>query len=371
MTSPNAIPKAWIGEAELMFGDSENEELFLLQPIEMLPSLFIHLEYQGGPGMTHVMHDYVERRRVNGRIVRRRTSDMGPHLRGVSPPFTPSGKAAFARSTDLGADQVVQAGHVGMLMRWRADRETVEKWLPRPLEPTASTDRLYCFLNITQTGVNMWRAPGEAGYDYLRHVTPHHLNWHEALFWIPCQFKGVRLHIGFCIYKDVDHGVVLGMFDGFCTKLARFHVTFPFAAQPLNREMQPGSVAQATVSRFDERIITATFTADRELSRDQIAREFDYDEMLNCAGIRYWPNFADPGGPPLVHDMVMWDMGAGEIPRAWVGEGRIAFTESDYEELHLFRPIEMLPSYFIYLQYQAGTGLCKVLHDYIERPIDN
>jgi hypothetical protein len=186
---------------------------------------------------------------------------------------------------------------------------------------------------------------------------------------LPCKFEGVRGHVHFCIYKDVDHGIPLGMFDGFATKLASFHKTFPFSAQPHNREMGPGGVARATVARFDERIITAQFTGERELSQDEIAAEFDLDEMLNCFGLRFWPDFTNPGGPPLAHDLVMWDMAAGKVSRAWIGEGEIAFGESEYEELYLLRPLEMLPSYFIYLEYQAGSGTCSVIHDYVAEPI--
>jgi hypothetical protein len=123
------------------------------------------------------------------------------------------------------------------------------------------------------------------------------------------------------------------------------------------------------VARLDERVVTARFTAERELTAEEIAGEFDLDELLNSVGLRYWPDFTNPGGPPLVHDLVLWDMGAGRIPRAWIGEGEVSLSDSDYEELHLLRPLEMLPSYFIYLEYQAGAGICRVLHDYVADPI--
>jgi acetoacetate decarboxylase len=365
------IVRAWEGQAALSFGDSESEELDLLAPLEMLPSHFVYLEYQTGVGTARVLHSYIERKRADDRIVRIQKDGMGPSLKGVSPPFTARGTAAFARSTDLGGElgmELAQAGHHGILLRWRADADNVRKLLPPPLEFTS--DRMYCFLNQTQTGINRFKEAGESGLKHLARVNPHHVNWHEALFWIPCAYQGMRAHFDYCIYKDEDHGIVLGMFDGFWTKLVTFHKTFPFPAQPLNREMAPGSVARVTVSRFDEQMVAAEFTCTQELSRDEIRDELDLTgEMLNSTGLRYFPDYANPGGPPLVHDLVMWNMAAGQVSRAWRGDATLTLGKSDYEELHLFEPLEMLPSYYIDLRYQAGPGICKILHDYVADPI--
>jgi hypothetical protein len=372
-----AIPRAWAGEAQLRFGDSDADELDLLQPLEMLPSHFIWLQYRGGPGVARVVHDYVARRVEGGRVTRTSTGAMGPTLRGQSPPFTPSGSAAYLRSTDLGAAAAVQAGHVGILARWRANRTNAERLLPRPLEPSETTDQIYLFLNRTQTGLNTHRPVGAEGADYLRHLNPYHVNWHEALFMIPCLCEGKKAVYVFALYKDVDHGVVLGMADGFWTKLATFHETFPFAPQPLNAVMEPGGVARMNVARFDERIIACEFTATRALTHDETVAAIDLDELLNDIGVRYWPDYARPGEPPLVHDLVLYDMsalgdvghGKGDISRCWEGEITLSFGRSDYEELHLLDPIEALTSHFIYLEYQGAAGGCRVIHDYVASPL--
>jgi hypothetical protein len=364
-----AIPRAWAGDVELSFGSSDADELDLLRPLETLPSHFIWLRYRGGPGVARVVHDYVSRRVDGRRVVRTGNGDMGPHLRGQSPPFTPSGRAAFLRSTDLGASEAVQAGHVGVLARWRANRHNVEMLLPRPLEPSEASEQIYLFLNRTQTALNTHRPAGDAAGEYLKRLNPYHVNWHEALFMIPCMWDGERAVYVFALYKDVDHGVVLGMADGFWTKLASFHETFPFAPQPLNSVMEPGGVARMNVSRFDERIVTCEFTAARELSHEETLAAIDLDELLNDIGVRYWPDYARPGEPPLVHDLVLYDMGSGDITRCWEGEAELSFGRSDYEELHLLDPVEMLPSHFIYLEYQAGTSACRVIHDYVAEPL--
>ena len=365
-----AIPRAWAGDAQLTFGDSDADELDLLRPLEMLPSHFIWLRYRGGPGVARVIHDYVSRRVERGRVIRTPAGDMGPHLRGASPPFTPSGRAAFMRSTDLGASESVQAGHIGILARWRADRRNAEALLPAPLEPSDTTERIYLFLNQTQTALNTHRPAGDVTGEYLRALNPHHVNWHEALFMIPCLCEDKRAVYVFALYKDVDHGVVLGMGDGFWTKLATFHETFPFGPQPLNSQMEPGGVARMHVSRFDERIITCQFTAARELSHEQTVAAIDLDELLGDIGVRWWPDYARPGEPPLAHDLVIYDMGRGDITRCWEGEIELSFGRSDYEELHLLDPLEMLPSHFIHLEYQAGTSACRVVHDYVAEPLD-
>lgn len=367
------IVRAWRGDAVLSFGDSDSEELDLLAPVEMLPSHFVHLEVETGAATAQVIHSYVDREKVGNRIVRTQTDTMGSNLKGVSPPFTPRGTAAFGRSTDLGGEagaELAQAGHHGILLRWRADAETVKKLLPPPLEFTPTSDRIYCFLNQTQTGLNKFREAGESGLKHMTRVNPHHVNWHEALFWIPCAYKGMRAHFDYCLYKDEDHGIVLGMFDGFWTKLVTFHKTFPFATQPLNREMAPGTVSRVSVSRFDEKMVEADFTCTQELSAEEIRDELDLTgEMLNSTGLRYFPDYANPGGPPLVHDLVMWNMAAGHVSRAWRGDVKLTLGTSDYEELHLFEPLEMLPSYYIDLRYKAGPGICKILHDYVAEPI--
>jgi hypothetical protein len=289
---------------------------------------------------------------------------MGPHLTGQSPPFTPRGKAAFMRSTDLSSDaeqEYTQAGHVGLMLRWRMDRRNAEMLLPKPLEPSETTDKPYLFLNQTQTAINM--------HGDLWTLNPHHVVWHEALVNIPCLFEGKKASFIPFLYKDVDHGVYLGMCDGFWTKLATFHETFPFRAQPLNSRLEAGSYARMLVSRFDERLITAEFRATHEVSEHEIGKQIDFDEILNDIGVRFWPDYARPGEAPLVHDLVLWDMATGRIPHAWAGEATLSFGGSDYDELHLLEPLEMLESHFIHLEYQPGPGTCRVLHDYVAEPL--
>jgi hypothetical protein len=363
------ISRAWSGDAGLSFGDSDADELDLLAPVEMLPSFFIELQYRGGPGLVSVIHDYLERDVEGGRVRRRATSDMGPHLRGGAPPFTPSGRASFIRSTDLGAT-LGQSGHVGILARFRVDRANAERLLPRPLAPSEHTDSVFLFLNETQSGFIRHRPAGEVGWDYLRAFNPNHASWHEALLLIPCLCEGRPAAFIPWQYKDQDHAVPLGIFDGYWTKLATFHKTFPFGPQPMNSELHAGDVARYHVSRFDERIISAEFTATRELAREQIARAIPYEELLNGVGVRFWPDYARPGAAPLAHDLVVWGMGDGDIPRAWAGELSLSFTDSDYEELSLLAPLEPLRSHFIYLQYRAGPGKARVVHDYVAAPID-
>ena len=363
------ISNAWIGEAGLRFGGSDADELDLLQPLEMLPSYFIDLRYRGGPGVVSVIHDFVTREVVDGRVRRRSNGDMGPHLRGGSPPFTPSGRAAFVRSTDLGAT-LGQSGHVGILARFRVERANAEALLPRPLEPAADTDRVMLFLNETQSGFIRHRPSGASGWGYLRTFNPAHASWHEALLLIPCLCEGRPAVYVPWQYKDQDHAVPLGMFDGFWTKLARFHKTFPFAPQPLNAELDAGGVARYHVSRFDERIITAQFTAARELSVEEIAAALPLESLVHAVGVRFWPDYARPGAAALAHDLVAWGMGEGAIPRAWAGEATVAFGDSDYEELALLAPLEPLESHFIHLQYRAGPGRARVVHDYVAEPID-
>src|SRR4029077_13948367 len=96
--------------------------------------------------------------------------NMGPYLRGASPPFTPSGKAAFTAanvSYAAPSDARNQAGHAGILVRWRADRRNGESLVPHPLEPNERTDRIVLFLNKTQTGKSR---------EFIQHENPQLVN---------------------------------------------------------------------------------------------------------------------------------------------------------------------------------------------------
>lgn len=276
------------------------------------------------------------------------------------PPFTPTGAASFDRphpsDPPEGARQTTY-WQWGILCRWRTDRPSAEVLLPEPLEPVDETDRPYLFLAETQAGRS------EA------HIADEHpalTNWHDAVFLIPCAYRGVRGVFHWVSYKDfdLDYQIVLGAYQGLTTKLATFAKTFPLASQKLNREMQPGGVAQMVASRFNERIITASFIADRELAGGEIAGSIALDRLMRVVGIRFMPDFHTPGEPPpLVHDLVLWERAEAAVDRAWSGDAHVVLGRSEDEELFLLEPREMLDALFVHLRYRTGRG--RVLHDYL------
>jgi hypothetical protein len=357
--APRGVARAWIGQADLAFGHSPDDELDLLTPQEMLPSYYIHLDYQSGPGLWEVIHDYLDRHVEGGRVVRTRSSDMGPYLRGSSPPFTPSGTAAYTRHAQPGAGHGLDVAHIGLLLRWEAAAERVTALLPRPLEPSPDSGRPFALLSQVQLG-----PLGDAGES----VNPHHMNWHEARFSIPCICAGQDALFEFCVYREQDHGVVRGMFDGQAAKLASFHKTFPFTAQKLNASLAQGGVARFVASRYDERLVSAEFRATRELTEQDLTA-FRPQLLFRRVGIRFWPDYARPGSPPLVHDLVSWQLGSGALTRIWAGDATISLSTSDYEELQLLAPHAMLESYFVCLHYRCAADACAVIHDYVANPL--
>src|SRR5207244_3282693 len=136
----------------------------------------------------------------------------------------------------------------------------------------------------------------------------------------------------------------------------------PFPGQPLNREMQVGSPAHMVVDRFDQRLVTGTFTAERADAEGEI----DTALLLNQIGIRYMPDWAE-GGPPLVHDLVLWNARDRAVSRAWAGRGDVELGVSPDDEVSLLAPQRMLESHFVHLDYRTGPGTCRVIHDYVER----
>jgi hypothetical protein len=341
--------------------------LTLLQPVETLESYYVHLAYELGPSCCAPLHDYLGQAARAGD-----DSTMGPRLKGSSPPFSPSGRSSLCRSTDLGGQsgkQLSQAGHIGIFALFRADRAKVESLIPQPLEPNDASDVVLMFANQTQSGVNLFRE-GDDGMDFLARISPHHINWHEVLFKLYCSYQGQRGMFFPLQYKDRDHSVALGMYDGLVTKLAHIAETYPMAGHQFNDVMAPGRRATLTVARHNERIITVTFDAERELPAADVMDKLDLTgEWTNIYGLRYFPDFAHPHQRPLVHDLVVWDMAAASLARAWAGAATVTFAPSDYEELYLLEPLEMLQSYFVYYQYQAGPGVCRKLHDYVREPL--
>jgi acetoacetate decarboxylase len=350
------LDECWSGTSRVRVSDSIDEELSLLAPRAGAESYYVEFEYSDGPGMCRQLHDY--RAGANGR-----RAASGGALKGASPPFTPSGMASLGRSTNLGGEEgeeLSQAGHVGIYLNWRVDPEKVAQIIPWPLEVIPESERVWLFMNQTQSGINRHNVGGSRSREWLSALRPHHINWHEAMFRIPCAYQGELGYLLYVQYKDRDHSIYLGVFDGFTTKLADFSTTFPMAGHPFNREMAPGSTARIVLSRFNERIMTAEFSATRELARDEIEQG-----DINIVGLRHFPDYTGRGKAPLVHDIVNWHMVNRSYSRAWVGDANITFGKSTFEELYLLEPVEMLPSLFVYLEYQAGPGTAQVVHDYL------
>ncbi|GAA2122659.1 acetoacetate decarboxylase family protein [Nocardioides bigeumensis] len=292
-----------------------------------------------------------------------RTTLAGDALRGSSPPFNASGRAAtlgWGRSSE-DDETPIKAGHVGMYIHWRADLEGVREFLPPPFELNDESDRIWLFMNQTQTGVNKHRGEGAEGATaFLADVEPHHMNWHEAMFRIPCSIGGQRGYLLHLQYKDHDHSLHLGFHNGFTTKRATFVERFPLHFGLDDPEFVAGEPAEMCVSRRGQRIVTASFSAQRELTEAE--RETG---GISIFGTRFFPDLTRSGAPPLVHDVVEWRMAGRRYARGWSGEGRITFGGGADEQLTLLEPVEMLPSLFVHLQYQSGLGTCRQVHDYV------
>src|SRR4051794_2495714 len=109
-------------------------------------------------------------------------SSMGPHLKGFAPPFTPTGNASFLPSERFTGDKpTFRPRHVGIIARFLADKDYLEKLLPQPLEMRENTPEVSIFVNETIfTGTSI----------ALETVEPSEHRIREALIVIPCQFKG-------------------------------------------------------------------------------------------------------------------------------------------------------------------------------------
>jgi hypothetical protein len=353
------VPYVWAGDAHLDLVESPDDEVSLLTPTHMLTSHYAHITYRVGPGTCRRIHDYLEPQGA---------ASIGSVLRGASPPFTPSGRTAIAASTPMGS-RPGQAGHMGILAFFRVDRANVESLLPPPLEPVHDSDIVSIFLNQTQSGLNRHWPDDDESMAFVAHLSPHHVNWHEAFVKIPASIEGRRVYLFTFLHVDVEFKIVQGIYNGFVAKLASFRTLYPMEGHPWNDTMGAGRIAKAVVSRHDQRLITLSFEAEDEVSESGRRKIVPWENWTRNCGIRAFPDYARPGGAPLVHQLVMWDMQGGEYARAWRGRAELAFGGSEYDELSLLAPLETLESYFVHYQYRSRPGLLEVLHDYVAQPL--
>jgi hypothetical protein len=252
-------------------------------------------------------------------------------------------------------------GHSGLLLFWRAEPDALTALLPPPLTATNETQNVMCFLNVTQTGLNMWLEDDAADPEPLRRVHPLNANWHEAIFFVQCALAGEPVRYLVALYKDVDHGVLLGLQNGYHTKLATFHTRFPEA----DHELSSGTTLRMTASRFGNLVIDATFSASRQVEANAIPRP-------RTIGIRYFPDVVANEGP-LIHDLVGRTMGRPDptrptsVVRAWVGAANVQLGDSELEGLAPLRPLQMLDGYYIDVGTLSGPSNTVVLHDYVRR----
>jgi hypothetical protein len=307
---------------------------------------------------------------------------QGSRLRGVSPPFTPSGKAAMLRSrTGLYAiGRPTIGGHSGLLLRWRTDARAVAALLPRPLEPTEESETVMCFLNRTQTGLNLFEPEGDTSHRERRSLNPMHVNWFEAIFFLSCAFESQRTRYTFAIYKDVDHGVLLGLANGYHTKLAQFHVRFPDPGQA-GRHAGEATRVRMTVSRFGHLVIDASFTPLKKVSAAEIQSGPAVYWLASTAGVRYFADQVGFAALPLVQDIVLREQrtptmqadAPAVITQAWSGSAKVVLGSSDLEGLGPLAPREVVSAHFIDLPTLSGPRtassipMTRVLFDYISR----
>jgi hypothetical protein len=285
---------------------------------------------------------------------------MGSHLRGSAPPFTPAGLATMGRgsiSDRQGVFLPLCSTFQGILLRWRTDGDYARSLLPAPLEPTADSD---CPTMLI--GERQLHLPADSGQE-----DPSITNWHELQISIPCSINDRKGAFAWITYRqpEIDSAVLAGIYRGFWTKLARFSSTLPLAAQPVNREMAPGHVARVVMSRFDRRVVGATFRAERELDEGEIPGVLEIPGLQRRFGLRFMADYATPGGPPLVQDLVSWDAVGLSISRAWTGRATVVFEAAEEEELEHLAPLEYLDSLYVHGTHQDLAG--RVEHSYLDR----
>ena len=113
-------------------------------------------------------------------------------------------------------------------------------------------------------------------------------------------------------------------------------------------------------TQIGEKILDCRFEPEREINKQ---------EFLSDVGSRYKPDWANLVEAPLIHDLTISPMGSGNIPRAWSGNADTHVRENDDGELHVLEPLEMLPSHFVDVEYQAGDAITRAIHDYVAEPL--
>jgi hypothetical protein len=241
--------------------------------------------------------------------------------------------------------------HTGIIVRWIANADYATQLLPRPLEPADDTAEIAMFINET-----IIAGLTDADIDA---VEPSEARFNEALFVIPCTYRGEPKAFHYLQYITSEHAAYASILTGLCTKLASIRLMLPFPPEPLHSGPVPGMKMKGTVSRLDDRIITVTFEARHAIDPGVVST---FETPL--LGMRYFPDFARGArGKPLVHDLVEMDLAEIQIAEAWSGDATIVFGHSEKEELYHLAPLRMLESYYINGFSYENRGL-RMLHDY-------
>jgi acetoacetate decarboxylase len=276
---------------------------------------------------------------------------MGPVLRGATPPFTPSGTASYyAADPEHSAGAI--ASHSGIVACFTCDGDAVARLLPYPLELRAGSAEGWVFLN--ETFVIRERLAD------LDATEPLEVRFKEAIAFFPCRLRDEEVQYHFVMYTDSDRNVYIANALGLWTKLATINLLLPFPPHPAYSPGEPSMPLKGTVSRFDQRVMTATFSAGAEIDASRLER---FHQPI--VGMRYLPDMrSDRRGAAVVHDLVAADLVEMRALRAWAGAATVEFGPSTKEELHPYQPIEMLESYYVDGLSYTNRG-ARVLHDYL------
>jgi acetoacetate decarboxylase len=240
-------------------------------------------------------------------------------LNGWSHPLSPLGTTSLVppppwhfSGTALGID-------------FRSDLAAVADLLPPGLEPTGDGLASFVFCE--------WSSTADADPRLL--ADPAKGQYREAYLSVPARLEGKRVARVPYIWVDSDLSLARGQIQGFPKKGGQIAITRAVAVGRGGPKLEPGARFAGHVSSVGRRLASGSVTLE------EIA-----DDLLPAAlsapvwHTRLMPNLA--GGPPLVADFARNLVSDFAVAEVWTGSAQLEFCESEFEELAVMAPLEVL-----------------------------
>jgi len=265
-------------------------------------------------------------------------------LKGFSYPLTPGGTSSVV------GDLPWYFATEFLNIVYKTDPESVEAYLPEPLQPGAHPDRV-C------VSFSKWWSLWDNQLD-MPFVNPERTWYNETVVWVSCSFEGEEGQI--CVHTWVDNDFTLarGHFMGFPKKLGKTYKTDYNPMHPKMEPPHPGSKLKGYIVAHGERLIEGTVTLEEQIAASDLPAPMG----LPVYNIRHFPSI-EADAPPSVLELVQLEVEDVAYGDVWSGQATIDLFPSEIEEHTLLAPKSVVGGYLFSGRTTVTGG--RVLHSWV------